>query len=97
MQRKRTQRSEKIKAMTVSLVLAFLSGLKGLQEKQKKSKAICVPVVRGRQKTDDNIEKAEEIIRRSRGLCIRAVAEFTNIDKEVRQILHEDFNMNKMC
>ena len=49
-------------------------------------------------KTDANIEKVGEIVRQNRRLSIRAVAELINIDKEtVRQILHNNFNMKKVC
>jgi len=45
-------------------------------------------------KTDANIEKVIEIVRQNCCLCIQAVAEFIDIDKEtVRQILHNNFNM----
>jgi len=49
-------------------------------------------------KTDANIEKFGEI-GQNRRLSIRgAVAELINIDKEtVRQILHNSFNMKKVC
>ena len=41
-------------------------------------------------KTDQNIKKIGEIIRKDRRLSIRAVAEITGIDKKcVRQILHD--------
>ncbi|KAJ8956273.1 hypothetical protein NQ318_015009, partial [Aromia moschata] len=46
-------------------------------------------------KTD---EKIGELIREDRRLSIRGLAEITGIDKEcVRQILHESFNMRKVC
>lgn len=49
-------------------------------------------------KTDENIEKIGKVIRQDRRLSIRAVAETVGIDKEsVRQILHENFNMRKVC
>jgi len=49
-------------------------------------------------KTDANIEKICEIVRQNLCLSIRAVAELINIDKEtVRQILHNNFNMKKVC
>jgi len=49
-------------------------------------------------KTGTNIEKIGEIVRQNRCLSIRAVAELINIDKEtVRQILHNNFNMKKVC
>ena len=39
-----------------------------------------------------------DVIRKDRRLTIRAVAEITGIDKEsVRQILHENLNMSKVC
>ncbi|KAJ8939345.1 hypothetical protein NQ318_005706 [Aromia moschata] len=49
-------------------------------------------------KTDENIEKISKSIREDRHLSIRGLAEITGIDKEcVRQILHESFNMRKVC
>ena len=49
-------------------------------------------------KTDANNEKVSEIVRQNRCLNIRAVAELMNIDKKtVRQILHNNFNMKKVC
>ena len=49
-------------------------------------------------KTDANIEKVGEIVRRNCCLSIRAVAELINIDMEtVRHILHNNFNMIKVC
>jgi len=49
-------------------------------------------------KTDANIEKVGEIVLQNRRMSIRAVAELINIDKEtVRQILHNNFNMKKVC
>ncbi|KAJ8961478.1 hypothetical protein NQ318_014726 [Aromia moschata] len=46
-------------------------------------------------KTDENIGK---LIREDHRLSIREFAEITEIDKEcVRQILHESFNMRKVC
>ena len=49
-------------------------------------------------KTDGNVEKIREIIRKNRCLSIRAIAELVNIDKEtVRQILHENLQMKKVC
>ena len=48
-------------------------------------------------KTGANIEKVGEIVQQNRRLSIRAVAELINIDKEtVRQILHNNFNMEKV-
>ena len=49
-------------------------------------------------KTEANIEKIGEIVRQNRRLGIRAIAELINIDKEtVLQILHNNFNMKKVC
>lgn len=49
-------------------------------------------------KTDENIDKIGKLIRADRRLTIRALAEMTGIGKEsVRQILHESFNMRKVC
>jgi len=48
--------------------------------------------------TDVNIEKVSEIVQQDRRLSIRAVVELIIVDKEtVRQILHNNFNMKKMC
>jgi len=49
-------------------------------------------------KTYANIEKVCEIVRQNCRLSIRAVTELINTDKEtVRQILHNNFNMKKVC
>jgi len=49
-------------------------------------------------KADANIEKVSETVRQNRHLCIQAVAELINIDKgTVWQILHNNFNMKKVC
>ncbi|XP_015376246.1 PREDICTED: putative uncharacterized protein FLJ37770 [Diuraphis noxia] len=49
-------------------------------------------------KTNDNISKINEIVRKYRRLDIRMIAEMVNIDKEtVRQILHDELNMTKVC
>lgn len=46
-------------------------------------------------KTDDNIEKVCEIVRKDHRLSIRAIAEIANIDREtVRQILHDHLGMD---
>ncbi|UYV60393.1 hypothetical protein LAZ67_1001028 [Cordylochernes scorpioides] len=48
--------------------------------------------------TDDNIEKIGKLIHEDRRLSIRVLAERTGMGKEsVRQILHEKFNMHKVC
>ncbi|KAJ8951899.1 hypothetical protein NQ318_019877 [Aromia moschata] len=49
-------------------------------------------------KTDENIGKIGKSIREDSRLSIRGLAEITGIDKEcVRQILHESFNIRKVC
>ncbi|EGI64099.1 FLJ37770-like protein [Acromyrmex echinatior] len=49
-------------------------------------------------KTDDNIETIGNLVRFDRRLSIRAIGETVGIDKEcVRQILHNNFNMKKVC
>ncbi|PNF35315.1 hypothetical protein B7P43_G04813 [Cryptotermes secundus] len=49
-------------------------------------------------KTPENVEKVARIVRRDRRLSIRAISELTNINKEsVRQILHDDLGMKKVC
>ncbi|KAJ8944760.1 hypothetical protein NQ318_011667 [Aromia moschata] len=49
-------------------------------------------------KTDENIENISKLIRKDRRLSIQGLAEITGIDKEcVCQILHESFNMSKVC
>ncbi|KAJ8948148.1 hypothetical protein NQ318_009235 [Aromia moschata] len=49
-------------------------------------------------KTDGNIGKRGKLIREDRRLSIQGLAEITEIDKEcVRQLLHESFNMRKVC
>lgn len=49
-------------------------------------------------KTDENVDKIDKIIRNDRHLSIRMIIDMINIDKEtVRQILHNNLNMNKVC
>ena len=49
-------------------------------------------------KTDTNIKKVGEIVQQNLHLRIWAVAKLINIDKEtVRQVLHNNFNMKKVC
>lgn len=49
-------------------------------------------------KTDDNVSKINDIVRKNRQLSNRMIAEMVNIDKEtVRQILHNQLNMTKVC
>ena len=49
-------------------------------------------------KTDDNIENVARIVREDSRLSIRAIGEKSNLDKEtVRQILHENLGMRKVC
>ncbi|KAJ8961746.1 hypothetical protein NQ318_021347 [Aromia moschata] len=49
-------------------------------------------------KTDENIEKTGKLIGEDRRLSIRGLAEITGIDKDcVRQMLHDSFNMRKVC
>ncbi|KAJ8960500.1 hypothetical protein NQ318_013784 [Aromia moschata] len=56
------------------------------------------PGRRSTSKTDESIENIGKLIREDRRLSIRGLAEITGIDKEcVRQVLHESFNMRKVC
>lgn len=49
-------------------------------------------------KTDFNVEKVTELIRKDRRLSLRAIAEQLNISKDVvSQILHDHLNMRKVC
>ena len=49
-------------------------------------------------KTQENVEKVARIVRGDRRLSIRAISELININKEsVRQILHDDLGMRKVC
>ncbi|KAJ8938127.1 hypothetical protein NQ318_004697 [Aromia moschata] len=64
----------------------------------KRPKTIRAPDGPQRQKTDENIEKFGNLIREDRRLSTRGLAEITRLGKEcVRQILHESFNMRKVC
>ena len=48
--------------------------------------------------TDDNTEKARDVIRKDRRLGVRAVAEEVNLDREsVQRILREELNMRNVC
>ena len=49
-------------------------------------------------KTQENVEKDARIVRGDSRLSIRAISELTNINQEsVRQFLHEDVGMKKVC
>ena len=49
-------------------------------------------------RTEENIAKVRQIVRKNRRLTIRSIAEQVNIDREtVRKILTEDLDMRKVC
>jgi hypothetical protein len=49
-------------------------------------------------KIQENVEKVARIVWGDRRLSIQAISELTNINKEsVRQILHGDLGMKKVC
>jgi len=69
----------------------FKEGIEEIRDDQRPSRPST-------SKTDADIEKAGETVRRNRRLSIRAVAEIINTDKEtVRQILRYNFNMKIVC
>jgi hypothetical protein len=56
------------------------------------------PRLHSTSKTEENVQKISEIVRKDRLLSIRMVAEMVNMDKEtVRQIQHDQLNMRKVC
>jgi len=87
--------------MVISVYLArkFSSGLRSLWRVGKTSGTIQNRVVLPlRKKTQENVEKVARIVRGVRRMSIRAISELTNINKEgVRQILHDDLGMKKVC
>ena len=49
-------------------------------------------------RTEENIAKVRQILRKNRRLTVRSLAEQVNIDREtVRKILTEDLEMRKVC
>lgn len=49
-------------------------------------------------RTRENVEKVARIVRGDRRISIRSISELANINKEsVRQILHDDLDMKKVC
>ena len=49
-------------------------------------------------RTEENIAKICQIVRKNRRVTVRNIAEQVNIDKEtIREILTEDFDMRKVC
>jgi predicted ArsR family transcriptional regulator len=49
-------------------------------------------------KTEDKVEKISEIVWKDQRLSIQTIAEIVNINKAmVRQILHNQLNMRKVC
>ena len=84
--------------MTVYLLLTFSGNFKKFKEGREEIVDDQCPSHPSTSKTDANTEKVSEIVRQNRHLSIRAVAELINTDKEtVRQILHNNFNMKKVC
>jgi len=84
-------------AMSVSLVLKFSSGLKGLKKEGERSETISTPVVPAHQKQTLTLKKVGEIVQQNRCQNFQAVVELINIDKEnVQQILRNNFNMKKV-
>ncbi|KAJ8945226.1 hypothetical protein NQ318_011205 [Aromia moschata] len=70
-------------------------GLNGLKRDVVRPKTIHAPDGPQRQKWTKKIGK---LMREDCRLSIRGLAEITGIDKEcVRQVLHESFNMRKVC
>ena len=49
-------------------------------------------------RTEENIAKVCQIVRKNRRLTVRSIAQKVNIDREtVRKILTEDLDMRKVC
>lgn len=49
-------------------------------------------------RTEGNVQKISDIVRKDRRLSIRIIADMVNINKEtVRQTLHDELNMTKVC
>jgi len=49
-------------------------------------------------RTEQNIAKVRQIVRKNRRLAVRSIAEQLNIDREtVREILTEDLDIRKVC
>jgi len=49
-------------------------------------------------KTEENIAKVRQIVRKNRRLTVRSIAEQVNNDNEkVRKLLTEDLDMRKVC
>ena len=49
-------------------------------------------------RTEENVEKISQIVRKDRRLSVRMIAESVNIDKDTAwKILREDLNMKKVC
>ncbi|KAJ8962833.1 hypothetical protein NQ318_001233 [Aromia moschata] len=89
---------EKCTRMNAYPAHKFLNGLNGLKTDVKRPKTIRAPNDPQRQKRTKTSKKIGKLTREDRRLSIRGLAEITEIDKEfVRQILHESFNMGKVC
>ncbi|KAJ8950454.1 hypothetical protein NQ318_010332 [Aromia moschata] len=76
----------------------FLNGLNGLKRDMKRPKTDPLSGRPSTSKKDGNIKIIGKLNHEDRRLSIRGLAEITGIEKEcVRQILHESFNMRKVC
>jgi len=72
-------------------VKRFSEGRKSVTEEERSGRPAT-------SRTEENIAKVRQIVRKNRRLTVRSITEQVNIDKEtVRKILTEDLDMRKVC
>ena len=82
-------------AMSRVRVFIWHKGFSEGREEVEDDKRPCRSVT---SRTEGNVQKINEIVRKDRRLSIRMIADMVNINKEmVRQILHDELNMTKVC
>ncbi|KAG5311587.1 GVQW3 protein, partial [Acromyrmex insinuator] len=88
--KKDTKKAKSVKSNIVARTTWFKRFQDGREDVEDDSRPGCLST----SKTDDNIETIGNLVRSDR----RAIGETVGIDKEcVRQILHSNFNMKKVC
>lgn len=69
----------------------FYEGREEVEDDERPGRPVTV-------RSEENVQKVCEIVRKDRRLSIRMIGDMLNINKEtVRQILHDELNMKKVC
>ena len=82
-------------AMKKTVVYKWVKRFSGGRESVTDEERSGRPATR---RTEENIAKVCQIVRKNRRLTVRSIAQKVNIDREtVRKILTEDLDMRKVC